>query len=61
MFRSNIRMGKMCVLCDGGMVVCARWAALGVSEAADLLGISCTTVSGVYTKKMFKNCGWSAV
>src|SRR5512133_128448 len=33
---------------DRGMVVAARRAALSISETADLLGFSCTTISRVY-------------
>ncbi len=31
-----------------GMVIGARRAGLSISETADLLGFSCTTISGVY-------------
>lgn len=46
MFRSNIRMGEKCDLCVfyNGKVVGARWFELSVSETADLLEISHTTV-----------------
>ncbi len=33
---------------ERGMVVGARQAALSISETADLLGFSCTTISRVY-------------
>ena len=43
-------MGKKGDLSDfeRGMVVAARRADLSVSETADLLGFSCTTISRVY-------------
>jgi len=33
------------------VVVGARWAGLSISETADLLGFSCTTISRVYREK----------
>lgn len=52
MFKSNIRMGKECYLCDfdHGMVVGARWACLSMSKTVDLLVFKCTVVSQVYTE-----------
>ena len=46
MFTSNVRMGKKYSLSDfdHGMIVGARWAGLSISETADLLGFSHTTV-----------------
>ncbi len=43
-------MGKKGDLSDfeHGMVVGARWAGLNISQTADLLGFSCTTISRVY-------------
>ena len=43
-------MGKKGDLSDfeRGMVVGARRAGLSISETADLLGFSCTTISKVY-------------
>ena len=49
-FKQSIRMGKKGDLSDFecGMVVGARWAGLSISETADLLGFSRTTISRVY-------------
>ena len=49
-FKLSIRMGKKGNLSDfeRGMVVGGRWAGLSMSETADLLGFSSTTISGVY-------------
>ncbi len=33
---------------ERGLVVVARWTALSISETADLLGFSLTTISSVY-------------
>ncbi len=49
MFTLNIRLGMICDF-DCGMIVGARQAGLSVSETADLLGFSQTTVSRVYSK-----------
>ena len=48
----SIRMGKKSDLSDleGGMIVGVRWAALSISETADLLGFSHPTISRVYRK-----------
>ena len=48
-FRPNVRMGKKCDLSDfdRGMIVAARQGGLSISETADLLGFSHTTVSRV--------------
>ena len=48
-FRPNVRMGKKCDLSDfdRGMIVGARQGGLSISETADLLGFSRTTVSRV--------------
>lgn len=48
MFTSNTRMRENVNLRDCGMIVDARWAGVCVSETADLLGFSHTTVSGVF-------------
>ncbi|XP_075039580.1 translation machinery-associated protein 7 [Mixophyes fleayi] len=47
-------MDKKCDLTDFdcGMIVGTKWSGLSVSEAADLLGFSRTTVSAVY-----RECG----
>ena len=49
MFRPNVRMGKKCDLSDfdRDMIVGARQGGLSISETADLLGFSHTTVSRV--------------
>ncbi len=33
---------------ERGMVVGARWVDLSISKTADLLGLSCITLSGIY-------------
>jgi len=38
---------------DCGMVVGARPACLSISETADLLGFSCTTISRVYRERKY--------
>jgi len=50
MFNLSIRTGKKGDLSDFecGMVVDARQAGLNISETADLLGFSLTTISRVY-------------
>ena len=47
LFRQNVRIWKKCDLSDfsRGMIVGARQGGLSISETADLLGFSCTTVS----------------
>jgi len=42
----NVRMGKKCDLShfERGMVVGARWACLSISQSAQLLGFSHTTI-----------------
>ncbi|KAI5098099.1 hypothetical protein C0J45_11826 [Silurus meridionalis] len=49
-FKPSVRMGNKGDLSDfeRGMVVGARQAGLSISETADLLGFSCTTISRVY-------------
>ena len=49
-FKLSFRMGKNGALSDfeRGMVVGARRAGLSISETADLLGFSRTTISRVY-------------
>ena len=46
-FRPNIRRGKKCDF-DRGMIVGARQGGLSISETADRLGFSGTTVSRVW-------------
>lgn len=50
LFRPNIRMGKKCDLSDFDreMIVGVRQGGLSISETADLLGFSHTTVSRMY-------------
>lgn len=49
-FKLSIRLERKGDLSEykSGMVVCARQAALSVSETTDLLGVSNTTISQVY-------------
>lgn len=49
-FKPSIRLERKGDLSEykRGMVVCARQAALSVSETTDLLGVSNTTISQVY-------------
>ncbi len=49
-FKLSIRMGKKVDLSDfkHGMVVGARQAGLSISQTADLLGFSSTTISRIY-------------
>ncbi len=49
-FKPSIRTGKKGDLSDyeRGMIVGSRWAGLSISETADLLGFSHTTISRVY-------------
>ena len=52
-FKPSIRMGKKADLGDFecGMVVGARRAGLSISETADLLGFSCTTIQRMVRKR----------
>ncbi len=47
-FKPSIRTGKKGDLSERGMVVGARRADLSISQTADLLGFSHTTISRVY-------------
>lgn len=49
-FQANIRMGTRGDSSDfeHGIVVGARQATLSITETADLLGFSCTSISRVY-------------
>ncbi len=55
-FKPSIRTGKKGDLSDSerGMVVGARRAALSISQTADLLGFSRTTISRVYRERSEK-------
>ena len=52
-FRPNVRMGKKCDLSDfdRNMIVGARQGGLCISEAADLLGLSCNRVCREWCEK----------
>lgn len=54
MFTSNVRMGKSLTHSTHSMVVGDKCAGLSMSEIGDLLGISLTTVSRVYTESSKK-------
>lgn len=58
MFTSTIRMGKVWP-CDGVMVISARQTVLSISETANLLESSSTTVSTVFTE--WCKSQWAAI